>query len=1004
MKNGRSKLMGPLARRLGLSVFLISVFATILTSALYLYAELKRDLKNIDTQLIKVGALYLPSIGARLWVADIDAIKLDLGGMLNLQSIEYLAVSEQGEVVVEAGEYPPGKVISHNFPIYYDYGNKQQEIGGLRIVASTNDVYQLFYGKTLSSIFIVALQTFLVAGLVLLLVSRRVTQHLGTISAFARDMSLSNLGQHLVLQRPRQYFKSPDELDVLAEALIAMQAQLHRSVTALRDSEENLALTLNCIGDAVIATDREGLVTRMNPVAEEMTGWILSEALGRSVRDVFPIVDAETLKPVPNPVHQALTTGEVVTLSNHTTLLAKNSLEYQIADSAAPIRNGDIIIGAILVFHDVTEQYRMRQVLHESQKRFQLHVEHTPLGVIEWDRNFVVTDWNPAAERIFGYSKEEALGRNCSELIVSPEVRSEVEGLRQKLLSNQERRHQINENTNKAGETLVCEWYDTPLVDEEGEVIGIASFVDDVSRRVQAEEKNREQQLEQQQLLDNLLDAVLTVDEDGIILSFNLAAEKLFGFSAAEIINKHFQLIMPPEVAGDYQKLLYQSAEGMALEIIGHPHETLVMNKAGDQLPVRLSVTTAPRIDSDKMIFIASLHDLSREKKAEEQLRRSQKMDAMGKLTGGIAHDYNNMLGIVLGYSELLQSALSDQPKLLAYSEQISQAGERGKNLTKKLLDFSKQQILEAVEVDINALLAGQRSLLEKVLTARITVKMDLPKALWPIWIDKGDFEDVLMNLCINAMHAMDADGGVLSIATSNQSLSKQDAEHLDIASGDYVRICISDTGKGMDKDTVEKIFDPFFTTKGELGTGLGLSQTYGFVERSEGGIQVYSEPGVGTRFSLYFPRYSGESSISEVFSPEDMASLRGEESILVIDDEPSLLALARDVLSQQGYKVLCGANGDEALSLLRSNTVDLVISDVIMPGMNGYQLADKIRAEFPALQILIVSGFDEASHVDEVDRELRAGALAKPYSSRDLLKRVRHLLGETTGNIASRH
>ena len=213
MKNGRSKLMGPLARRLGLSVFLISVFATILTSALYLYAELKRDLKNIDTQLIKVGALYLPSIGARLWVADIDAIKLDLGGMLNLQSIEYLAVSEQGEVVVEAGEYPPGKVISHNFPIYYDYGNKQQEIGGLRIVASTNDVYQLFYGKTLSSIFIVALQTFLVAGLVLLLVSRRVTQHLGTISAFARDMSLSNLGQHLVLQRPRQYFKSPDELE-----------------------------------------------------------------------------------------------------------------------------------------------------------------------------------------------------------------------------------------------------------------------------------------------------------------------------------------------------------------------------------------------------------------------------------------------------------------------------------------------------------------------------------------------------------------------------------------------------------------------------------------------------------------------------------------------------------------------------------------------------------------------------------------------------------------------
>jgi len=541
-------------------------------------------------------------------------------------------------------------------------------------------------------------------------------------------------------------------------------------------------------------------------------------------------------------------------------------------------------------------------------------------------------------------------------------------------------------------------------VDEGGEVIGIASFVDDVSERVRAEEKNREQQLEQQQLLENLLDAVLTVDEDGTILSFNLAAEKLFGFAAEELAGQHFQLIMSADTSREYQQVLYQVAEGQGAGIIDRAHETLMMNKAGEEFPVRLSVTSTSRIGSDKMLFIASIHDLSREKQAEEQLRRSQKMDALGKLTGGIAHDYNNMLGIVLGYSELLQGALSDQPKLLAYSEQISQAGERGKNLTKKLLDFSKQQILESVEVDVNALLVDQCSLLEKVVTARIAVKMNLPTTLWPVWIDKGDFEDVLMNLCINAMHAMESSDGVLSIATSNQSLSSQDVEHLNITSGDYVRICVSDTGRGMDKDTVGKIFDPFFTTKGELGTGLGLSQAYGFVERSKGGIQVYSEPGVGTRFSLYFPRYSGESSIREVFSPGSMASLRGEESILVVDDEPSLLALARDVLSQQGYKVLCGENGDVALSLLRNNAVDLVISDVIMPGMNGYELADKIRAEFPVMPILIVSGFDETSHVDDVDWDLRAGALAKPYSSRDLLERVRQLLGGTAGDITSHH
>ena len=275
---------------------------------------------------------------------------------------------------------------------------------------------------------------------------------------------------------------------------------------------------------------------------------------------------------------------------------------------------------------------------------------------------------------------------------------------------------------------------------------------------------------------------------------------------------------------------------------------------------------------------------------------------------------------------------------------------------------------------------------------------------LWPIWLEKGDFEDVLMNLFINAMHAMDVGDGVLSIATSNQSLSTLDAESLGITAGDYVRLCISDTGKGMNKATVEKIFDPFFSTKGEQGTGLGLSQVYGFIERSKGGVRVYSEPGMGTRFSLYFPRHSGDSSVSEASSAVDMALLRGEESILVVDDEPSLLALASDVLSQQGYNVLCGASGEEALSLLCNNAVDLVISDVIMPGINGYELAEKIRLEFPGIKILIVSGFDETSHADEVDQELRSQALAKPYSTRDLLERVRQLLNGSSGNAVGKN
>ena len=998
MKRYLEEWAGPLARRLGLSVFLISIFATLLISSVHLYTELQASIKNIETQIDQIKAVYLPSIGARLWVADIDSLRLDLAGILNFQSIEYLSVTEQGQTLLEAGAQSAENTITRNYPIFYEHNGKQLEIGGFTIEASTADVYQMFYANALSSIVMVAFQTFLVAALVLLLVGRRVTRHLATISTFARQLGLSNLDQHLVLHRPRKASTDPDELDILVEALATMQQQLRQSVRALSESEENLALTLDCIGDAVIATDREGLVTRMNPVAEQLTGWLVSEAIGRSVRDVFPIVDSESLEPVANPVYQALTQGEIVTLSNHTTLLAKNAEQYQIADSAAPIRNGETIIGAILVFHDVTEQYRMRQQLLDSQKHLKQHIEQTPLAVIEWDRDFVVVDWNPAAEQIFGYSKVEAVGHNSSDLIVPPETRADVEEIRQQLLSNKTVNHFVNTNINKAGETVICEWYNTPLIDEDGHVIGMASFADDISLRIGAEEKNRQQQLEQQQLLDNLLDPVITVDADGTILSFNLAAEKLFGYSEEEARGQHFRLIMPAELAENYQAYLHQSAEGIAVDIIGRAHETWLTNRAGEQFPIRLSVTTCPRIGSDKMLFIASIHDLTHTKKTEEQLRRSQKMDALGKLTGGIAHDYNNMLGIVLGYSELLRHALDEQPKLLAYAAQITQAGERGAALTKKLLGFSKQQVAEAEILNINDLLAGQRQLLEKILTARILVEMKLSSELWPVLLDKGDFEDVLMNLCINAMHAITASDGSLVIDTRNQYLGAREAESLGLTQGEYVRLSVTDTGKGMDKAVVEKIFDPFFSTKGEQGTGLGLSQVYGFMERCHGTIQVYSEPGIGTRFSLYFPRHTGEPLQNEESASAALSPLGGVETLLVVDDEPSLLALARDVLGEQGYKILCGNNGAEALELLRNNAIDLVISDVIMPGMDGYALAKKIKTEFPDTQMLIVSGFDETSHVNDPDQELKAGALAKPYSSRDLLERVRQLLDQASG------
>ena len=286
-----------------------------------------------------------------------------------------------------------------------------------------------------------------------------------------------------------------------------------------------------------------------------------------------------------------------------------------------------------------------------------------------------------------------------------------------------------------------------------------------------------------------------------------------------------------------------------------------------------------------------------------EQLRRSQKMDALGKLTGGVAHDYNNMLGIVLGYADLLKNVLNDDPKTCKYIDEIIHAGERGARLTQKLLAFSRKKNADARIVNINNLLLGEQHMLEKTLTARITLNYKLEQDLFPVWIDSDDLEDTILNISINAMHAM-KEGGELYIETRNEFINETDSGNFELKTGDYAVISIADTGYGMDKDTLSNIFDPFYSTKGEKGTGLGLSQVYGFVTSSGGTIKVYSEPGKGAQFTLYLPRCHANNTDIQVQETKPVINSGSGESILVVDDETALCELAAELLSNNGYKV----------------------------------------------------------------------------------------------------
>ena len=469
------------------------------------------------------------------------------------------------------------------------------------------------------------------------------------------------------------------------------------------------------------------------------------------------------------------------------------------------------------------------------------------------------------------------------------------------------------------------------------------------------------------------------------------AVETYIGLSAETVmhdVEKWFALLHPDDAVS-----MEQSTIESQKNLSQWDWEGRFIRNDGEIIWMR-GTSIPERLEDGSTLWSGLFIDITERVQAAEVIRRSQKMDALGKLTGGIAHDYNNMLGVILGYSEMLKSQLTDHPKLQSYVDKINHAGERGAKLTRKLLAFSKNKASDVKKFDINTLIRDEQHMLEKTLTARIKLELKLETNLWPVCLDESELEDAILNLSINAMHAIE-NNGQLTIETSNIQINMASAEKLGLKPGDYARLSITDTGCGIDEASKEKIFDPFYSTKGKDGTGLGLSQVYGFISRCGGTIAVDSKPGQGATFTLYFPRYLGEGkggSISPI-EVKNNTSLQGRESILVVDDEPALLDLTCEILSQQNYQVFSAERAKQALEILQNEHIDLLLSDIIMPDMNGYALAAIVQEKYPNVKIQLASGYSGEHRTGQVDISLSQNLLQKPYNSETLLRKIRTLL-----------
>ena len=493
-------------------------------------------------------------------------------------------------------------------------------------------------------------------------------------------------------------------------------------------------------------------------------------------------------------------------------------------------------------------------------------------------------------------------------------------------------------------------------------------------------------------IIDAAVDGIVTIDERGLIESANPAAERLFGYTAAELVGNNVKVLMPAPYREEHDGYIASYLATGHRKIIGIGREVIALRKDGSTFPIDLGVAEVHQ--GGRRFFMGTIKDLTARKQLEEQLLHAQKMEAVGRLAGGVAHDFNNLLASITGYSELLVDRLDDTG-LRHAAQQIRRSAERGAALTRQLLAFSRRQELATELVDLNAVLLDLQDMRARLLGERVELVYRLGEGLSPLLADRGQLHQVLLNLVVNARDAL-GDGGRIVISTDNIDLDDELLRHGGaVGAGRWVRLSVADDGCGMTEEVRQRVFEPFFTTKEPgKGTGLGLSTVYGIVQQSGGGVLLDSEPGVGTTFEVYLPRAEGY--VDRPAAPDaDAAPGGGSETVLLVEDDETFRELLHHLLAGAGYRVLVAADGREALALGEAPgaAIDLLVSDLVMPGVKGSELARRLAERHPQLRVVLMSGYSELEEGASAAEGLGALFLQKPFSTRELLRTVRSLL-----------
>ncbi len=771
-----------------------------------------------------------------------------------------------------------------------------------------------------------------------------------------------------------------------------------RMEASLVESEARLRTYLESASEGIVVVDRAGRIEYVNARTEEMFGYPRRQLLGESI---------ETLLPERYHARHAERRAEYITAPRVRPMgigmelvgLRSDGSEFPVEVGLSAVPDGSIQIAFV---NDISARKRSETALRESEQRFRNLVEMTSDGVWETDECGNFTYVSPQVRGVLGREPAEMLGKTTFDFM-APEEAERVRPMYQQKVRAGAPLNRIEQIMLRAdGAEVVVENNGVPFFDAQGALRGYRGIARDITERRKGDQALRESEAslsraQRMAHLGNWEENMVTGElrwSDEVFRIFNVS-------ETSPLKREDFFAMVHPE---DQAAVRAAVAEAMRT---GRPYniDHRIVLADGAERHVREYAELVFDESGCCVRMVGTVQDITEYKRLEEQLRQSQRMEAVGRLAGGVAHDFNNLLTIISGYSELLLGQTGEDTPERKDLLEISKAAKRAAALTRQLLAFSRRQILQLRVINLNTVIADLDQMLRRLIGEDVELRLSLDPNLGMARADPTQIEQVIMNLAVNARDAM-PQGGRLLIETCRAELDEfYAASHPDVQPGSYTVIAVSDTGTGIPSEILPHIFEPFFTTKArDKGTGLGLSTVYGIVKQSGGTIYVYSEPGHGTTFKIYFPLVEDVTGLVRQL-PAPAAVARGSEAILVVEDEQAVRTLIRNILEAHGYSVVEAHRGKEALEILqqRAEPVDLMITDVVMPEMSGRELAEFATVLAPRMKVLYISGYTDDAIVNHGVLGSGVPFLQKPFTQEALTRKIRDLLDERRDTAAQK-